>query len=494
MPTIPPEQFPFCGPSYLAASPVIDAQRSINLYPEPGYKSSKTAMGLIGRPGLFHFGTLANSPARSLWAGDNRLFAVGGTHFYEMTNAGTVMTDFGAMGLSLGTGPCQTISNANQLLVCDPFSTLIYYANPAGPAMDTIMVGTALEYLDGFHVAIASGPTLAGTNPNQINASNFLDAALPWNGTDAGTSWQASRFVLRTGAADLTTQLAVLNGQLWIFGQKTIEPWYNAGTPGFPFARMQGATINLGLLAPQTVAKFYNTVMWLGADDRGYAQVYMVQGLNPVRVSSFAIEQYLATFPFQYLSQSTAFSYQENGHTFYILNLTNAGNFPVASLVYDLTTGLWHERAYGGAWPCCFASLAGFGTVPNFVGDGYSGKILYQNASYASDDGQAITYTRTAPHISGANKWIKYSRFELDGDFGTAAPTLDYSDNGGRTFGGRTIALRQAADQGRGTVSPTFRRFFAMQLGRSRDRVFKVSITDSTNLIRIANAYVDAAA
>ena len=34
MPILPPSAFAFCGPTYLGISPVIDAERSINLFPE----------------------------------------------------------------------------------------------------------------------------------------------------------------------------------------------------------------------------------------------------------------------------------------------------------------------------------------------------------------------------------------------------------------------------------------------------------------------------
>lgn len=477
----------FCGPTYLAASPVVDASRSINLYPDPGYAASKTKMALIGRPGLSPspFVTLAQSPVRALWAGSNRLFAVAGTHFYELSSIGGVLHDYGAMTGSTGQGPAYISANGTQLLVCDPPANRVFNANPGTFTMDQVFTGSALDYLDGFYISIAQGAALAGSNPNQVNVSNLGD----------GTAWNALNYVIRTGAADQVNQIAVLNGQLWIFGQKSIEVWYNAGNPLFPFARIQGATINLGLMAAASVVKFYNTLMWLGADDRGYPQVYMTKGLSPVRVSNAGIESLLSIESAANLPLAWAYGYQEAGHTFYVLNTVTQSYVPVQQYVYDLNTGLWHERVYGiGApWPVCFASVPGFNsTGPNFVGDGKSGKVMFQGIIYPNDGGIAIGYIRTAPHISGSNRWIKHRYFELDGDFGTATPTLDYSDDGGRTFGGRARALQQAADQGRGSPSPAFRRFFANQLGRSRDRVYKVSITDSANLIRIANAYVDA--
>lgn len=478
----------FCGPTYSGVSltPVFDAERAINLFPEPGYKTSKSKMALIGRPGLSPtpFITLANTPVRSLWAGNNRLFAVGGTHFYEISAAGAIITDYGAMAGSAGTGYASAIANGTQLLVYDSSAAKIFEAG-AG-VMNLRFNGVALEYLDGFYLSIATGASLAGANPNQINCSAL----------DDGTSWPALNFVLRRGSSDLTNGLAVLNSQLWIFGQKTIEVWYNAGNPNFPFARIQGATINLGLIAPASIVKFYNCLIWLGADDRGYPQVYMAQGLNPVRISNFAIENLIAGVSAStpggnsaVLNYAWAYGYQESGHTFYVLTIVSASFLPLNTYVYDLTTGLWHERLYAPAapWPISFASIPGSGfnaTGPNFVGDARSGKIHWQGMGYANDGGTAITYSRTAPHISDRNNWVKYPSLEIDADVGTAQMTLSYSNDGGRNF--LTLARPDATISGSASVA--FKRYKWWQLGRSRDRVFKISITDSTNLIRIVDA------
>lgn len=473
----------FCGPTYLTVSPNFDAERAINLYPEPGNAQTKSKMMLVGRPGLSPtpFSTSVLSPCRALWAGNNRLFAAGGTHFYEMATGGGLTTDYGAMAGSTGKGPCQIQANGTELLVMDSGAGQIYKANLIGPAMTSVFNGVALEYLDGFYVAIATGASLVGTNPNQINVSNYL----------AGATWSALNYVLRTGSADLTTNLAVQNGLLYIFGQKSIEVWYNAGNLNFPFARVNNATIGLGLLAPYSVVKFYNTLMWIGADDRGYAQVYMMAGTNPVRVSNFAAEQYLGTWPAAAWPYVSAYGYQEAGHTFYAIKFLSQTYVPTQELVYDLTTGLWHERIYVGAWPIAFASAPGFASGgPNFVGDGTAGKIWYQGITYPNDGtGNAITYIRTAPHVSDRGHWMKYPYFEIYGQFGAANPVLSYSNDGGITFG-ESFTLTQAANQGTPAAVPTYKRYYQRQLGRSRDRVFKVTITTSADLVRIADAYL----
>ena len=481
---VPNDAFPFCSGTYYGASPIINAERCVNLYPEPGSSSSKGKVSLVGRPGMSPSPSysLPNAPARAMWAGNNRLFAVGGTHFFELGSGGS-MTDYGAMAGSTGVGPCQIIANGTQLLVMDARAARVHLANTTGPVMTQVFNGRALEYLDGFYVSIAVGASLASTNPNQINVSNNGD----------GTIWDPLNYVIRTGSADLVTNLAVLNGQLWIFGERTIEVWYNAGNNGFPFARIAGATINLGVLSPNTVVKFQNTIMWLGADDRGYAQVYMTKGLSPVRVSNTGIEAIFGPSSWGNAPLNFAYGYQEAGHTFYVLCFVTQYGVVSYQYVYDLDTGYWHERYYAAEYPNCFVSLPAFDALgPNMVGMD-SGKIRKQSITFANDGtGFPIGYTRTAPHLADQNKWIKYPRFELDIDCGNAQPTLSYSNDGGRSFLAGApwpYNMRQSVNGG---TAGGFRRFYALQLGRSRDRVFSVNIIDDTNLVRINNAYLTA--
>lgn len=489
MPTL--SDFQFCGPTFQAVSPVIDAQDCLNLYPEFELATSKSRIALVGTPGLTLFGTLPQTPVRGLWAGNGNLYAVGGTHFYQLASNGTVSQDFGAMpGSTGGANLCQIFSNSNQLLVQDPSSNAIYFADPAGPGpMTKVLDGRSLEYLDGFFLAIATGASLATVYPNQVSQSANLD----------GTSWPALTYGLRTGTPDALTRLAAINGKLWLFGQNRTEIWFNAGTAGFAFARE--ATINQGLLAPESVAKIDNTVFWLGASEIGTAVVYRANGQTPVRISTSAIEGYLNTLGSFGLSGAQAYSYQEAGHTFYVL-YPGAGDF---SLVYDITTEMWHRRAQ---WTgtvflrpkaCCFAAspLLGTGTPPKlYVGDFSSGNIYRQDITLPSDNGAAIRRIRTAPHLSAQNRWAKYGQFVLDADIvlpngnqGTLAPVLDYSNDGGITFGNGTpsFTLTKTPFNSQGGNG----RYVARRLGRSKDRVFRVTATSSTDLVRYVNAYIE---
>jgi hypothetical protein len=503
--------FGFCGPSYagpyasggnLGMSQVFDSERCINYYPEfaRGGKP-KTNAELVGRPGLALWGTLPQSPVRGLWAGDQRLFAVGGTHLYEMNSNGSVKTDFGAMAGSLGgQPPCKIIGNGTQLAVMDPTVNNGgqlpggIFVSGGGPPMSPAFAGSALTYLDGYFLSINSGPGVI----NQVWASSL------GSGAGDATTWPGLNFIQRTGSSDLVLQLETINGQLWIFGTKTIEVWFDAQLTAFPLQRLPGATLNIGLLCRFSVVKYYNTLVWIGSDDQGYATVYMANGLAPQKISNPGVEYLLANYAGNYADTTAAicYGYREAGHTFYCINLRDAVNHTGQTgltLVYDLDEGQWSERTFnkGGGLagmflPQTVASEAAFGGTGDFVfaGDWNSGKIYLQSLTNTSDNGTAIEYIRRAPHVSQGNQWIFYSSLEIDADIGTAQMQLDYSNDGGRTFPTAHRRGPQAASttQAYGSSGGGFGRFKFWQLGRSRDRVFQSRILDATNRIRLIGA------
>jgi len=510
--TLPQSSFPFCSGSNLGYYPVLDAQRSINLFFEPNLQGSKSGYGLIGTPGSVAVLNLPKAPVRGLFGGNNTLYAVSGSHVYQIDpNALAVHIDFGAIPGSGGVDPygqykiCKFRGNGTQLLMFDPSVSQIFQLDPLAPAINAEFNAMAMEYLDGFFVALATGASLATANPNQISTSAFGN----------GTSWPALAFTTNLGSADQVNQLAVVNELLWVFGTQNTSIWYNAGTAPFPFAKVvSGGTLNVGCMAPLSVANIANSVMWLGSSDRGWGRVYLAEGLQPIPVSTPAIEQILNAGITANPSMTTtisAFSYEEGGHSFYVLNLPSINYSPAGiangwTIAYDISTKLWHERAFWNgsalsmAYPICFGSVqwapTGWGTN-NFAGSFGTGDVMTFSQLNTKDTVGGVTFPirriRTAPHVSDGNRWIKYPFFELDANIGSATPFIDYSNDGGRSFplptGGARTLLNGGTDQG-----GAFVRYKGWQFGRSRDRVFRVTITDQTNQIALVNAYCGAGA
>ena len=77
--------------------------------------------------------------------------------------------------------------------------------------------------------------------------------------------------------------------------------------------------------------------MW--TDPRGFGIVYRNQGYTGKRVSTHAVEYAIQSYPT--LADAVAYTYQQEGHAFYVLNFPTADR----TWVYDVATQAWHERA-----------------------------------------------------------------------------------------------------------------------------------------------------
>lgn len=488
MPVLPFEQFRFCGPSYQTVSPVADAERAFNLYPETNPGSAKVPVTLVGTPGLELFTTLGGGPIRALAAGNGRLFTVSGTHFYEIDpSTGSTITDYGAMPGSTS-GPCKIVfglvSGGPQLLVLDSSTSKIYYPDIAGPSMVAVFDGYDLEYLDTYYFA------LNAAIQNGVNCSASGD----------GGTWPSLNAITRTTTVDQTNALCVVNSNLWIFGQKTITPFFNAGTSGFPLALIQNSTIQEGALSWPVISgpaafhiiKANNAVYWIGADDRGFGGFWRSQGFDPIRISGPGVENIVKGYGD--ISEARGFAYDEDGHSFVVWNFPNANSGDGATMVYDITTKLFHERMYldGSTqkrWrPDCFASVE-FGTgAVNFVGDYEDGRIYKLSLSYTDDDGDPIQRIRTAPIISADNAWLSHAALQIDADIGTASLVLTMSNDGARSFLSNSYTVPKIGTSAGVGVNT----YIQNQLGRSRQRVYRVTITDADNPIRLLGAYANA--
>jgi hypothetical protein len=104
-----------------------------------------------------------------------------------------------------------------------------------------------------------------------------------------------------------------------------------------------------------------------------------------------------------------------------------------------------------------------------------------------------IRRQRATPHINDEQTWSFYSRFQLDVETGVGLESgqgvdpmvmMDYSDDGGQSFSNEQ--WRSA-----GALGDNRRRLLWRRLGRSRDRVFRITVTDPVKWF-IVDGYVNA--
>lgn len=291
----------------------------------------------------------------------------------------------------------------------------------------------------------------------------------------ASTTANALNFASAESSPDKIVALTSHNMEIYVFGEKTTEIWYNAGQADITFARRGNAVIEAGCLAPDTIAKIGPTLMWLSSQNRGGIQVSMLNGYQAQRVSTYPIEQFLNSAPIETLKQASAFSQQVDGHDLYILKIAGLNE----TLVFDLTSSSWttFTSSQNGVIGQYHAKGSAFFNGIHYTGD--SNGTLYQlDLNQYTDNGDFIQFERAAPCISSENKRIFFDQIRFD--FFTGANTtavqvmVDWSDDGGANWSNEILQEYQPGD---------FSGYIELRrLGYGRNRVFRIRVTNNSYL------------
>ena len=367
---------PILGSTYVTRSVNAADARMVNLFPEVIPEGGKEPAFLQRCPGLVLLSTVGTGPVRGLWAfssNDGVGFVVSGTQLYKINNAYTPTL----IGTVAGTGPVSMADNGTQLFIAANGPSYIYNANTNafGQITDPDFPGAVTVcYLDGYFV-------FNEPNSQKMWVTTLLD----------GTSIDPLEFASTEGSPD--GLLAVVSNfrEVWAFGTNSIEVWYDSGATDFPLQRIQGAFNELGCAAPYSIAKMDNGLFWLGRDRRGQGIVYRANGYQGQRISTHAVEWQIQQY--SDMSDAIAYTYQQDGHSFYVLI------FPTANTtwVYDAATQAWHERAgfSEGAFTRHRSNCQMAFNNKVVVGDFQNGNIYAFDLDVYSDNGEIQKWLRT---------------------------------------------------------------------------------------------------
>lgn len=468
MPAIPG----FVGPAYVSQN--LDAlnERCVNLYVEvldvPGAAAPTV---LAPTPGLVSRATFAQSPGRGLWALDGRLLACVGFAIQDIASdwtavqRGSVATDrHPATFASSGDAGDEVLITSGGLGYILTLSTNAFSAAIAG------LVAHQGGYLNGYFLALDQGTST-------LRISNLLD----------GLTWDPLMFIQRSTASDKWQALLVCGSYLWLYGSETTDVFYDNGDPSFPFAPIQGSLMPVGITAPFSACTLNGLPVWLSRTAQGGGVVMRANGPSGggyTRLSTHALEQAIATYAT--VSDAIAFTYQELGHDFYVLQFPTAGT----TWVYDDTASqrlgfpCWHERDHYDTttgtslpWGPTYHAYA-FGA--QVVLDGLTGTLYDLSTAYGDDAGRPIRRVRTAPIPAADYHRLYLQRIELAFQRGIGIASGQGSDpqfmvrlskDGGRTWG----AERQlpAGPQGAYTT-----RAYWLNPGMARAPYLEVAMSD----------------
>lgn len=446
------------GGAYTARSVIADCQRCLNLYPETAPQDASAPVTYYPTPGLTTLLTAGGTPWRGLFVASNGdLYGVAGPDVYYISPSWTLQ-HIGS--IPNDSTPVRMADNSLTLVIVDG-SPLGWQVTLADRSFSQISDGsfagaTTVDYLDTFLLF------------NKPDTPQFYSSLA------LSTTFDSLYFANKATYPDYLAAVAVLGQEIYLIGTKTTEVWYDSGATDFPFQRLPSVLIRHGCIAAYSVAKAGDALVWLSQDMNGQAIVLAAASYKAQRISTHAIETELAGY--STISDAVAWTYQQEGHEFYVLSFPTADR----TWVYDVTTKLWHERAWMDTDGVshrhrgnCAASA--YGSI--VVGDHENGNLYALDLNAYTDAGQPIERVRSFPHMGAEGKRVMYRQFIADMEVGRADGTtpsnppmvsLRWSDDRGQSWGNPVMQ-----DMGAGGEYLTSMQW--QRLGMARGRVFELS-------------------
>jgi len=477
-------QFPLLQGAYQARGVLANAQRCINLTPEPNPKDAPFPLSHYPAPGLSLMQDMAqygySGMVRGLYFTSNgRPIAAIGQSILRIIGSGNAPILLG----TLPTNSSNPVSmcdngNGNSLVIVDgtsggwtvPLSSIDTPGSMVAINDPAFFGSNHVDYIDTFLVF-----NRPGTREFYTTTSNVL------------TPFNPDYIAAKAGWNDVLVTARCLHDNIWLLGNQTTEIWFNSGAPLFPFQRMPNSILQHGCVAAYSPVILDNAIYWLSQDRWGRNMVMRGEGYTAKRISNFAIEQIWNTYG--YVGDCVGMAFQYAGHETIGFYFPNAG----AWWAYDASTGQWHQRTYNGVTqPWLAYSTAFWGTVAAIgegnallVGSRLGPQVYILDRNSYTDGGTPITRLRAWPHAVADGKRQHYQRFSLSMNGTNLSPdsvSLAWSDDGGQTFGNPVAQTTANVSNGQ---------YQWRRLGYARDRVFQVSWSATGETV-LNGAWVDA--
>lgn len=474
-------ELPIATGFYVSSSIPVAAQECTNMYVSIPETAGYTKAQLFQTPGIteiLNTGPANKNRGAHVMAGVpyfvcgqklfrlDRAVAIGGAESYSVTELGTID----------GAGYVSMADNGEQLCIVVP-SVKGYIYNKITGDLTTIVSAAYNELGPSEQVVYADGYFIHQASKNVFNSA-----------LNDGLTYSAIDFAEAEADPDDITGIHVSRGQLFIGGSETTEGWQNVGALNFPYQRIAGFILPVGIRAKNSIVDTGNTFCFVGNDIGGQAAVYQYTGNNFEKISTAAIENLLLQYTKEEIDGIIGFQYSQNGAIFagWIL--------PDTCIVYDAKASqlaqkpVWHERksfidGEQTRWRanCVVQAYGRF-----FVADYASGRIGILSLDEYKEFGEHIRRRFSAGPFNNASGATFWSSIQLITESGTdtvldRGPTIDmsYSNDGGKTFG--TEVSRSIGMVGEYTVQPTWNR-----LGLCRNaRVYRFDYADDAKLVVI---------
>jgi len=435
----------------------VSSEELVNWWAHKTEVRGKETYVLMQRPGLTSVDIIGFGPHRGSLEHKGKMYVVSGNGFYSVDTTEAV-TFIGS--LNTFTGRVGMASNGTELMVVDGQDGWIY------STLTLLWTQiTDLDFVDAQQVVFFHGRfVVIKPNTGEFYISALYD----------GFTWASLDFAVAEVDPDNLVSLIISHEQLWLLGEVTTQAFLDTGNVLFPYEAQPGGTIEWGIAAEWSVAKGDNTVIWLAKTSTGQANVVKATGFSPQVISSAALEEAMGRYTT--LNDAYAFVLKPNERSlFYVLT------FPTENVtwVYDFVTDLWHQWSshnlgrFNAATHCFFNNK-------HYIGSATDGLLYRLDATVYADGGSPLVRKATTqPHSDNQNMVLWHSlviMFEagnglLIGQGSDPQCMLRWSDNAGHTYG--NSIWRSIGKMGEYGVRAVWNK-----LGRSRNRVYELTVTD----------------
>lgn len=214
---------------------------------------------------------------------------------------------------------------------------------------------THVTYLDGYVIC------------NKVGSGQFF-----WTSPLDRASWNALDFASAESHPDTIIALHSFWRELYLFGQSTVEVWYNSGTPNF--SRLGGGLIEVGCSAPYSVVRLSGTIFWMD----NMRRFVRLNGRDAQSVSQ-PIQRQLDNLPF--VADMVAYPISTRGRNWIILNFQSSNK----TYCYDIDLNQWAEW---GEWSSSLSIYNHFSGISSSVIDTSTGTTFLKSDGVCTNSSQ----------------------------------------------------------------------------------------------------------
>lgn len=423
-------------------------QRLVNVFAEQSDMSGEQVITLYAHPGIETLGEMPQAGCRGVLRGKfaGRRWVVRGRQLFGLADDNSFIMP----GRIEGTGRVSLATDGRSLMIVANPDAYVY----DGVTLSRVTAGDFVAWgsrdcveMDGFMLHVAA-------RSKQVFFKSKLYASDEYEATD---------FDLKSKYSDEAIGILAADNQLFVFGERSLELWYNSGASPFPYARVPNGTIEIGLAATHAKCKTERSVYFLGSD----RIVYRINtgSFMPEPISDHAVAE--AMQGYADVSDAWSATMEFSGHTMVLFVFPSAGR----CWVFSENFPMWSERqSYG------MTGVDIGGVVDDLAFQAAGAKFGRFKSDCVTEFDRPLVSSWTYANVYAGNRLVSHARLEVNIDTGLppnhGAPLrmmLDISDDGGETF--RPFPAKDCGSRGQYGQRVVFSR-----LGAARNRVYRNAV------------------